>query len=253
VLWHFRLAGSCSLSVGGWAPTGAANPGRPVMADGWADFFLGRVNHSFRDSSRARRRRAAGRIRPELWTAAPADFFFICDLPLCCLAKYPISSTASLCRWQQVFVASGFRSLMQARSSANLRFKDHIVTSAIFKILHEPPELHEFPRTNWRQIDLKTRWKGMGPPFPSGQSGAPYVQTNISGEKRKLLLPATIQTTAPRLVGLSASLASLVTMNASFLLTSTVPSLFDLCQEKSSVPLMKFRQFHNGRKAAEPS
>jgi hypothetical protein len=39
-LWHFRLAGSCSLSVGGWAPSGAANPGRPVLADGWADFFL---------------------------------------------------------------------------------------------------------------------------------------------------------------------------------------------------------------------
>jgi hypothetical protein len=39
-LWHFRLAGSCSLSVGGWAPSGAANPARPVLADGWADFFL---------------------------------------------------------------------------------------------------------------------------------------------------------------------------------------------------------------------
>jgi hypothetical protein len=34
-----------------------------------------RVNHSFRDSSRARRSRAAGRIRPEHWTAAPVDFF----------------------------------------------------------------------------------------------------------------------------------------------------------------------------------
>jgi hypothetical protein len=34
-----------------------------------------RVNHSFRDSSRARRSRAAGRIRDELLTAAPADFF----------------------------------------------------------------------------------------------------------------------------------------------------------------------------------
>jgi hypothetical protein len=39
-LWHFRLAGSCSLSVGGWAPSGAANPGRPVLADGWADSFF---------------------------------------------------------------------------------------------------------------------------------------------------------------------------------------------------------------------
>jgi hypothetical protein len=34
-----------------------------------------RVNHSFRDSPRARRSRAAGRIRPKHWTAAPADFF----------------------------------------------------------------------------------------------------------------------------------------------------------------------------------
>jgi hypothetical protein len=44
---------------------------------------------------------------------------------------------------------------MQARSREKLRFTDNIVTSAIFKILHEPPELHDFPRTNWRQIDLK--------------------------------------------------------------------------------------------------
>jgi hypothetical protein len=127
-----------------------------------------------------------------------------------------------------------------------------LLGSAIFKILHEPPELHDFPRTNWRQIDLKNALEGNGTTVSiCGQSGAPYVQTNISGERRKLFLPATIQTTAPRLVGLSASLASLVTMNASFLLTSMVTSLFDLCQEKSSVPLMKFRQFHNGRKAAE--
>jgi hypothetical protein len=34
------LARSCSLSVGGWAPSGAANPGPPVLADGWADFFV---------------------------------------------------------------------------------------------------------------------------------------------------------------------------------------------------------------------
>jgi hypothetical protein len=80
----------------------------------------------------------------------------ICNLPLCCLAKYPISSTASLYRWKKVFVASGFKSLMQARSREKLLFKDNIITSAIFKIMHEPPELHDFPRTNWRQIDLKT-------------------------------------------------------------------------------------------------
>ena len=38
-----------------------------------------------------------------------------------------------------------------------------------------------------------------------------------------------------------------------FSIDEYVRSLFDLCQGKSSVPLMKFRQFHNGRKAAEPS
>jgi hypothetical protein len=33
-------AGARRLVVGGWAPSGAANPGPPVLADGWADFFL---------------------------------------------------------------------------------------------------------------------------------------------------------------------------------------------------------------------
>jgi hypothetical protein len=79
----------------------------------------------------------------------------VCGLPLCQLAKYPVSSTASLYRWRKVFVASGFMTLMQPRLREQLRYKDHSVTSAIFKILHEPPELHNFPRTNWRQIDLK--------------------------------------------------------------------------------------------------
>jgi hypothetical protein len=79
----------------------------------------------------------------------------ICGLPLCQLAKYPVSSTASLYRWKKVLVASGFVTLMQPRSREQLRYKDHIVASAIFKTLHEPPELHNFPRTNWRQSDLK--------------------------------------------------------------------------------------------------
>jgi hypothetical protein len=35
----------------------------------------GRVDHLCALYARARRSRAAGRIRPELWTAAPADFF----------------------------------------------------------------------------------------------------------------------------------------------------------------------------------
>ena len=34
--------------------------------------------------------------------------------------------------------------------------------SAIFKILHEPPILHGFARTNWRQIDLRSALKRNG-------------------------------------------------------------------------------------------
>jgi hypothetical protein len=86
----------------------------------------------------------------------------VCDLPLCHLAKYPVSSTASLYRWKRILVASGFERLMQKASRQKLRFKDHDVTSSIFKILHEPPELHGFPRTNWRQIDLKNALKNNG-------------------------------------------------------------------------------------------
>jgi hypothetical protein len=87
---------------------------------------------------------------------SPLALAVVCDLPLAQLAKYPISSPQSLYRWKQIFVASGFGTLMQARSREKLRFKDPTVTSSVFKILHEPPELHGFPRTNWRQVDLKT-------------------------------------------------------------------------------------------------
>jgi hypothetical protein len=44
---------------------------------------------------------------------------------------------------------------MRARLRKKLRFENDIVASAVFKTLHEPPELYGFPRTNWRQIDLK--------------------------------------------------------------------------------------------------
>jgi DDE superfamily endonuclease len=86
----------------------------------------------------------------------------VCNLPLCHLAKYPIASTASLYRWKTIFVTSGFDGLMQKRSRDKLRFKESDVTSAIFKILHEPPKLHGFARTNWRQIDLRSALKRNG-------------------------------------------------------------------------------------------
>jgi hypothetical protein len=49
--------------------------GGPMLAGGSAFASAGRVDHLCALYARARRSRAAGRIRPELWTAAPADFF----------------------------------------------------------------------------------------------------------------------------------------------------------------------------------
>jgi DDE superfamily endonuclease len=86
----------------------------------------------------------------------------VCELPLGQLADYPIASSASLYRWKKIFVAFGFSGLMEATPRENLRFKDPMVTSAIFKILHEPPELHGFHRTNWRQVDLYAALKNIG-------------------------------------------------------------------------------------------
>ena len=54
------------------------------------------------------------------------------------------------------------RESSSATPRENLRFKDSNVTDIIFKILHEPPELHGFHRTNWRQIDLYAALKNTG-------------------------------------------------------------------------------------------
>lgn len=86
----------------------------------------------------------------------------VCGLPLGYLAEYGIASPASLYRWKKVFVALGYSRLMEATPRENLRFKDSNVTDIIFKILHEPPELHGFHRTNWRQIDLYAALKNTG-------------------------------------------------------------------------------------------
>jgi len=79
----------------------------------------------------------------------------VCGLPISHLAQYPVSSRASLYRWKQIFLTFGFDALVQSPSRLKLRFKDENISAAIFKTLHEPPTLHGFSRTNWRQVDLK--------------------------------------------------------------------------------------------------
>jgi hypothetical protein len=86
----------------------------------------------------------------------------ICGLPLGYLAKYPIASSSSLYRWKNLFVTFGYSGLMEALPRKVQRFKDQNVTDVIFKVLHEPPELHGFHRTNWRQVDLYAALKNIG-------------------------------------------------------------------------------------------
>ena len=86
----------------------------------------------------------------------------VCELPLGHLADYPVASSASLYRWKNAFVALGFSGLMEVTPREHQRFRDPKVTSAIFKTLHEPPGLHGFHRTNWRQVDLYAALKNIG-------------------------------------------------------------------------------------------
>jgi DDE superfamily endonuclease len=86
----------------------------------------------------------------------------ICDIPLAYLRKYPVSSRGSLYRWKSIFLEKGFCGLIRPASKANQLFHDESIVEVIFKTLHEPPELHGFHRTNWRQIDLYAALKAIG-------------------------------------------------------------------------------------------
>jgi hypothetical protein len=86
----------------------------------------------------------------------------VCGLPLRALANYPIASPASLYRWKQRFIDLGYPAFMQPVPRKSQRFKDEQLTTAIFMVLHEPPELHGFHRTNWRQVDLYAALKRIG-------------------------------------------------------------------------------------------
>jgi hypothetical protein len=86
----------------------------------------------------------------------------VCGLPLGDVAKYPVASCASLYRCKDTFLKEGYRGLMKPISRENQRFQDKMIASVVFKTLHEPPGLHGFHRTNWRQIDLHAALKNIG-------------------------------------------------------------------------------------------
>jgi hypothetical protein len=50
---------------------------------------------------------------------------------------------------------------MKPISREHQRFRDEKITTVVFKTLHEPPQLHGFHRTNWRQIDLHVALKNV--------------------------------------------------------------------------------------------
>jgi hypothetical protein len=86
----------------------------------------------------------------------------VCRLPLRHLVQYPVASSASLYRWKRIFEIFGFKALMRPISRERLRCQDPNLGKMIFRILHEPPSIHGFQRTNWRQIDLHTALKNSG-------------------------------------------------------------------------------------------
>jgi hypothetical protein len=86
----------------------------------------------------------------------------VCNLPLGHLVKYPVASCASLYRWKDIFIKEGYHRLMRPISRKNQRFQDDKITNVVFKTLHEPPQLHGFHRTNWRQLDLYAALKNIG-------------------------------------------------------------------------------------------
>jgi hypothetical protein len=88
----------------------------------------------------------------------------VCDVPIAYLRKYPVGSRASLYRWKNIFLNEGYHGLMKPIYRANQLFNDESITSVIFRTLHEPPKLHGFHRTNWRQVDLHAALKAIGSP-----------------------------------------------------------------------------------------
>jgi transposase len=83
-------------------------------------------------------------------------------LPLSHVQKYIQVSSSTLYRWKGLFVAAGFNALVAPRQQHNLLVNRSDLKDAIFKVLHEPPTLHGFPRTNWRAVDLKQALQTQG-------------------------------------------------------------------------------------------
>ena len=83
-------------------------------------------------------------------------------LPLSHVQKYIQVSGSTLCRWKGLFAVAGFNALIAPRQRRNLLINRSDLKGAIFKVLHEPPVLHGFPRTNWRALDLKQALQKQG-------------------------------------------------------------------------------------------
>ncbi|WP_262270467.1 IS630 family transposase [Microvirga yunnanensis] len=83
-------------------------------------------------------------------------------LPLSHVQKYIQVSIKTLYRWKGLFVAAGFSTLIAPRQRRNLMVNRSDLKDTIFKVLHEPPVLHGFPRTNWRAVDLKQALQTQG-------------------------------------------------------------------------------------------
>ena len=84
------------------------------------------------------------------------------EIPLSYIEKYTQVSVRTLYRWRALFADAGFDALIARRRRRNLLVNRSDLKDVIFKVLHEPPILHGFPRTNWRAVDLKRALQNQG-------------------------------------------------------------------------------------------
>jgi hypothetical protein len=176
----------------------------------------------------------------------------VCGLPLGYLAEYRVASPASLYRWKKVFVALGYSGLMEATPRENLRFKASNVTDVIFKILHEPPELHGFHRTNWRQVDLYAALKNAGTRISIWTIHRAIRANGYRWRKAKIALTSNDPEYRPKVDNIKRILSKLSDNECFFQSMNTALSTLDSCRAESFVLQESFLRSPNGRKAVEP-
>ena len=177
----------------------------------------------------------------------------VCGLPISHLAQYPISSCASLHRWRKIFLTVGFEEFVHSPSRLKLRFKDENISAAIFRTLHEPPSLHGFSRTNWRQTDLKRALDAQGVRVSAWTIRRAIRAANYQWRKAKMVLTSNDQNYRSKVDQIKKILGSLREDECFFSIDEYGPFAIRLVPGKKLCAPGRCYQCHNGRKVVERS